>query len=182
MPSRLIPGLRHGGRVLPLVIALAAAALGPATPAGADGSNVPITDGLNHTYCFVSGFDSPGAADDSMISLDNQTRFTRDFRDCGGGEVDVVFQNYRDDRYLGEYQCLAYGATGRCRHAAVRLNTYVTGNTYRQNRKTLCHEVGHSGGLWHNTGNDDCMISGYVNDDNHKTYNGHHVDHLNGNN
>lgn len=161
--------------------AIGIAAVGPVGLAEADPSFAPVADGLNHTYCFTGGFGAHGAAHDAMSNLDAQTRFTRDFRSCGGGEIDVVFQVFYDSCCYGAWQCMTVGANGRCRNSAVFMNPTRTGGVYRQERKTLCHEVGHSGGLNHDTGVDDCMITGTVYDDNHKSYSGHHVDHLNSN-
>ena len=81
----------------------------------------------------------------------------------------------------GAYQCTSTsGVSGPgCQTARLKLNPDLLNDDLNR-KKTACHEVGHSGGLSHESDPNDCMVPGPVSSG-HTDYNTHHIGHLNDN-
>jgi hypothetical protein len=195
-----------------LVVAAAAALVatfGFAAPASADpfgldqpGNNVPgvggIPDNFNHTYCFRgNGWTAAWhtVVDTQMANLDNQTLYFDTFPIPNGcaSTTDVWFElDASLGSTRGDWHCRLWnnGIDGipesgddRCEGATIRLNPSVLTDGHQQ-RKTACHEIGHSVGLAHGTNTatfwNDCMFSGAVPAGlQRERYNAHHVAHAN---
>lgn len=186
------------------VAASIATLIGVASPAAADpwGTGGTHTgwkpDANPHTYCFRIG--QLGATDR------NRVHDTYDITDQNSDmnalhlttctvDTDVWWGEVNLGLYRGEYECITRNGS-TCASADVRMDTTELqdsgdmGGTYDSNfRKTACHENGHSMGLTHYKtepfmdpplGQQDCMISGPVNNDAiWRVYAAHHKDHIN---
>lgn len=178
----------HRSRVAFLCSAALAAVMFavPSTPATADefnGCNSVsgcLPDNFDHTYCWGSSFTATNlrsAANYAMGNLDSQTSYFDTFISSCGSLTDVIWHTMSTAGVRGDYVCLAFNSAGECEQSRVRLNPNLLTDTLNR-EKTACHEIGHSGGLAHSSSSSDCMISGAVTSG-HRTYNAHHVDHLN---
>lgn len=137
-------------------------------------------DNFEHTYCWGSSFTATNlrsAANYAMGNLDAQTSYFDNFMSSCSSATDVIWHTMSSTTVRGDYVCLAFNSAGNCEQARVRLNPTLLTDTLNR-EKTACHEIGHSGGLAHSSTASDCMISGAVTSG-HRTYNQHHVDHLN---
>lgn len=137
-------------------------------------------DNFEHTYCWGSTFTSTSlrsAANYAMGNLDSQTSYFDNYISSCTSITDVIWHTMSSSTTRGDYICLAFNSAGNCEQARVRLNPSLLTDTLNR-EKTACHEIGHSGGLAHSSTASDCMISGAVTSG-HRTYNAHHVDHLN---
>lgn len=139
-------------------------------------------DNFEHTYCFgpsLAGDGFQSAAGYGMSNLVTQTNFTKTYMSSCSSNTDVVFKREDGMSALGDYLCMAFvSGTRKCNRARVRFNGRLL-KQKRHKNNTACHEVGHSGGLGHGSGND-CMIAQGPSNKIH--YNGHHVTHLNNQN
>lgn len=166
-----------------LAAGLAGAPTGPAVADEFNGCNSVsgcLPDNFTHTYCWGSSFTATNmrsAANYAMGNLDAQTSYTDSFSSSCSSITDVIWHTMSSSTVRGDYVCLAFNSAGECEQARVRLNPSLLTDTLNR-EKTACHEIGHSGGLAHSSTASDCMISGAVTSG-HRTYNSHHVSHLN---
>ncbi|MFI0366696.1 hypothetical protein ACH35V_02385 [Actinomadura sp. 1N219] len=174
-----------------------------------DRNGVPIhPDGEYHWWCmWTDGAwgipqnmqDNADAATRDALGNRTQATVRRD-SECDlvadDGRTDTVFEEiYLEEGVLGETWCherwpQSHQWAGYCDRVAAVLNQQVidenANNDESQYTKTACHELGHSVGLSHYPddppGNGhDCMRSGIWDNGDiaYRTYNGHHVGHLN---
>ncbi len=180
-----------------VMISLAASLLGVATPpanAVAENCNENnggcVPDGGDHTWCDSVFF----TFDDALMAarehaLDNmvaQTNYQRNHVGGYQGDCPSSTDTYWivDDTLgstRGTYQCKDFNSDGNCAHAWIRLNPRALTDGLNE-RKTACHELGHSLGLEHHPSPyNDCMMSGPVTSG-HQRYNDYHVARINGRN
>ncbi|XBB70180.1 hypothetical protein ABFU82_12965 [Nocardioides sp. WV_118_6] len=115
---------------------------------------------------------------DDADGLMAQTVVDTDEIEAGCGDAtDILFRQVNMGwGTAGDARCLAVNDIGRCDQWRVRINVEAINvaatNPGYQIRKTICHEVGHTVGLWHygagdpytgpadRNGADNCMKSG----------------------
>lgn len=140
-------------------------------------------DNHEHTFCWSTNFDTDNkrdAADYAMTNLANETSFTRNYLSTCSTSTDILFRGYNfTNGRLAEYQCLDF-VVGGCGQARILLDADAHEND-SDREHSMCHEVGHSGGLTHHLpAYDDCMESGHWDGNVLRLhYNSHHEDHLN---
>ncbi len=190
---------------LVVIAATIIATLGLAAPAGADefgqgnSTSGRVPDNFGHWYCFSgSGWTTAWqtVVNNRMLNLDTQTLYNDALSGTCDSLIDIKFVldpnlgsgtrgAYRCDRDNNGEDGIPNNADDDCETSTIWLNpTLLT--TVHQQRKTACHEIGHSVGLAHYphsvTGPtwDDCMVSGAVAAGNQwEVYNAHHVAHAN---
>jgi hypothetical protein len=154
-----------------------------------DGSGTGcLPDNFTHSYCWGSGFTDTNlrnAVDAAMAVLDGQSSYSDSFHSSCDSIIDARWEPLSSGSLRGDALCLSFNGAftnghAECESTRVRLNAALLGNALNR-QKTACHELGHSTGLHHATGEDDCMINGVVTSG-HTTYSGHHVTHLNNQN
>lgn len=147
---------------------------------GTGGSDVGRRpDNHDHDWCWSTGW--PGStwstdANTRHANLDSQTSFGGGTNQTCDSGTDVYWKAASITQ-RGTYVCDDFNGT-TCDNASVTINTNTSilaaGD---QRRKSMCHELGHSGGLAHYSGTAyDCMVSG---SSTLKTYRTHAVTHLN---
>ncbi|MFA5774063.1 MAG: hypothetical protein WC864_01640 [Ilumatobacteraceae bacterium] len=131
---------------------------------GTGGTDVGrIPDNHDHDWCWSTGW--PGGSWDTdatnrHINLENQTLFGGGSNQSCDSGTDVYWKAGPIVQ-RGTYVCNDL-FSGICDNASVTINTDTailpSGG---QRQKTMCHELGHSGGLAHYSGVAfDCMVSG----------------------
>ncbi|MFT4136812.1 hypothetical protein [Microbacterium sp.] len=119
-----------------------------------------------------------------MINLDSQTDMYDTYQSaCGpqtdlGGYIDSSPEKASMGSLRGIWICtkpLDGWDSGICDQGSIIVNSALL-TDYTQRRKTFCHEIGHSVGLWHGTGYGGCMVSGTSSN---TAYASHHVWHIN---
>lgn len=141
-------------------------------------------DNQNHTWCYSTGMDTFNETEAAAYGVGNlsaETAFYDTYMQNCDGSSDILFRGADlSSGTLGDYLCLDFTWNGDCGQARVRLDS-AAHNGDLDRDSTMCHEVGHSGGLTHHSGNyDDCMWnSHYDGNTSHLHYNSHHEGHLN---
>ena len=158
-------------------------------------------DPNEHTYCFESGAFT--ATDRNRIHdvyyvTDVNSDMTRLHMTSCTGNTDVRWEDWSGFGYFrGNFACVSWSGS-QCNSGRGMLDTTTiasdnwAGGSYANGfRKDACHEMGHSMGLTHYKDQNgtfpnppynqqDCMISGDVNDDTtFQAYGAHHKDHIN---
>lgn len=147
----------------------------------------PLADSLIHTFCWGAGFDAnlqDNASWAMLNSLNIPTQMIDSFEACTGS-TDVKFLDADlPSPTRGQYSCIAFAAPGTCNSGQItvdpaQLNIGI--NDEEDTTKTMCHEIGHSVGMMHAVGTNDCMRNGEVPDQQllWRKYTGHHVQHVN---
>ena len=165
------------------------------------GGDTPCrTDDAYYEFCISSSMPAVWAdrAWYAAYWIGNVSDLTSVQTGCNWG-TDVAFHlagydgiNSDAPNILGRYYCVVRSSTSACDHA------YALGNpdspyiyqpaygdkpyyTYQQMlwniENMFCHELGHSVGLFHDTGYGGCLVSGFS-----STFNGystHHINHMN---
>lgn len=123
-----------------------------------------------HTFCFDPDFPMDAATRDrarrAMGNADGlmaMTVISTDELSTCLASVDVRFQDREADGSYGDAFCVRVWENGQCDRFRVRVDVDGTirrdANTIAyQVRKTICHEVGHTVGLWH-YGNGDPYVA-----------------------
>lgn len=145
-------------------------------------SNKP--DNFEHTYCLAPSIQNQGLIDAAvyaMNNLDAQTRYFDNFRASCTWQTDVVWieSTAIGQTIRGMYACQVLDESGNeCDRAYIWLNPNLLTDAMNE-RKTACHELGHSAGLQHAPagGGTGCMVSGAVTQAT-ETYVPHHVVHM----
>jgi hypothetical protein len=122
-----------------------------------------IPDNHDHDWCWSTGW--PGGswvtdANARHVNLENQTLFGGGSNQTCNSGTDVYWKAASISA-RGTYVCDDLNGSV-CDNASVTINTNTallpSGG---ERRKTMCHELGHSGGLSHYSGTAlDCMVSG----------------------
>lgn len=122
-----------------------------------------IPDNHDHDWCWSTGW--PGGSWDTdattrHVNLENQTLFGGGSNQTCNSGTDVYWKAASISA-RGMYVCDDLNGS-ICDNASVTINTNTailpSGG---ERRKTMCHELGHSGGLAHYFGTAlDCMVSG----------------------
>lgn len=156
-------------------------------------------DNATHTYCFNGlDADSEANADAAMLHLDNNTDITQSCIACSESTDARIESKDLAGNTRGDYSCRVTVVSGKCGSARVRIDEDAidaqNGDFEFNLDKTLRHELGHSVGLTHYSGDetfpavqegavtdtDDCMVSGPVNGDSQWVwYTTHRKDHIN---
>lgn len=121
-----------------------------------------------------------------MDNLADETQMSKQKEGCDGN-TDVVWHTFGQP-YYGLTLCIDTSGTSggrQCQQATIQLNPSAlnaANNPGSARNVTACHEVGHTGGLWHATpGHTDCMEVQNDPSGQNAHYDGHHEDHLNTN-
>jgi hypothetical protein len=112
------------------------------------------------------------------VALDSDTALSTTWNNSCSSSTDVrLDDDLTNPAFLGIYQCISFTG-GECEQANITMNAGLLTN-YCNYYATLCHELGHSAGLTHDTSND-CMTSGLQDGCNPPawTYDAHHKAHI----
>jgi len=155
-----------------------------------DGDTGPFADSAIHEYCWGPGFDAAlkDNATAAFVNLDAQTDMSDSFLPvCNVTTTDVWwFDADLPGTVRGQYKCVTWVVFDSiCNSSDITLDpAQINIGDFDQldTTKSACHEVGHSVGLTHITGGDDCMMNGQIPNENaqYQRYNAHHVGHING--
>lgn len=155
-----------------------------------DSDTGPFADSSIHTYCWGPGFDAAlqDNANATMANLDAQTDMSDSpFATCNVTTTDIWwFDADLPGTVRGQYKCVTWvtfdvvcdSADNTLDPAQINIGSDDELDT----TKSACHETGHSVGLTHINGGDDCMLNGDIPNANaqYQRYNTHHVSHING--
>jgi len=135
-------------------------------------------DNFDHDWCWSTGWPGGSWSTDATARhtyLNDTTNFSGgSLQTCNSG-TDVYWKASTTQTAYGSYICDDLNS-GICDNASITiLNSTILPQSNR--RKTMCHELGHTGGLAHYSGTTlDCMVSGLVTN---TTYRAHAISHLN---
>lgn len=140
-----------------------------ADPAQPDGP----PDGGDHVWCYLPSFHQEVAADAAMTRLRNQTVVTTSFPGACGDHTDVRWRQGDLNGSYGRAECQLRRTNGTCDVYNITLAMATIDAAARpieQRTKTSCHELGHTVGVQHYSGNDfpggdtahSCLRSGEV--------------------
>jgi hypothetical protein len=178
---------------LPLSLALLIAASPSSSHAddfGTDNgsSTGPLADSAVHTYCWGPGFDAnlhDNASWAMYNSLNVPTDMIDSFTSTCASSTDIWFGDANlEGGVRGYFACVTYVSPPVCNSGDVvvdpaELNIGI--NDEEDTTKSMCHEIGHSVGMTHAVGTNDCMRQGEVPDLQllWRKYNSHHIWHVN---
>ena len=148
----------------------------------------------NHSWCYASKFKQQAVADAAMTWLRNQTVVDTIYYSSCNDAIDVKWTEKSVPNAFGSAVCKYRTSLDRCDQYIVTLNmTTINASAHpaSQRRKTACHELGHTVGVRHYSGDNrpgsdtthSCLRSGPVPTPDrswHKRFGNHHrVSHIN---